>query len=616
VSKILIVDDEPDLIYALQESLAADKALFDVVTAENGREALMILAREDVHLVVADINMPEMNGIELLDEIKRRYPEIGVILMSAYGTEKLRQEIRQTDCLHFIEKPFSIMEFRQLLHDCAEKECQGFAGTLKNIQLEDIIQMCCLSMTSMVIRVKKGLREGTIVINEGEIIHAVHGSVVGEEAFYEIIAWESGSFETLGHISEPIVSIQKGWQHLIMEAARLKDERDNQEEKKDVPTKAASLPEVSQAKNEKLRVLIVDDSTMMCNLLTRMLSTDDAIEIIGTANNGEQALEKIGDLKPDLITLDVNMPVMDGSTALKHIMIKSPCPVVIISSIGKQSIQNILDFLRLGAVDFIGKPVKNEDMLAQEQKMIQHIRLAARAKVENFRRVKTPKVIAGKNSRSSGGAKSFLFSPSLVVVNSGIGGYAELIRLVPMLENSIGAAVVLLQTMPQQFLVPFCEYLDQRSSPAIRPLDNTYANRKAIQDESVAFMLEPGSCYVGTHQQSLNLDIVGKEYLLFSQNEQQGSLSGSLGDEHNSSFDDFLVSIAEVFFGDILIVLLSGAEIGNLTGLKSIKEKKGRIIIQQLATCVIPQSLEKAVRERLISAEANPKEIVNEILAI
>ncbi len=631
--KVLIVDDEIEVVDMLCEFLAFDSAIYEIVTACSGSEALAIMDREDIALVLSDVVMPGINGIELLDKIKRHFPEVGVILMSSYGTAEMRDKIQPLDCLRFIEKPFAISELQRLLHENLNKQQQGFAGTLKNMQLTDIIQMCCLATMSMVIQVQQNSHKGIIVISDGEIIHAVCEDSEGEVAFYEILSWERGNFQTLRQPAEMTVSVKKGWQFLLMEAARLKDEKAL---KKDVIVERTKTPQEALAPSEqkpesairpdlkpesgKCRVLIVDDSAMMCKVLTRLLSASGQIEIIGTAQNGEEALEKSEALKPDIITLDVNMPVMGGSTALKHIMLKNPCPVVIISSIGHKGRQNILDFLRLGAVDFIGKPSMNADMAAQEELLVQRICFAASAQVENFQLVKAPPIIANENGSDKQPADwngMPYASPALVIVNSGIGGYAELIRLIPLLNSKMRGAVVALHTMPPEFVNPFCEYLNERSLATVLPLlpPNMESKREGI-DEASPVILKMGSCYLGANQFALDFDIHDDKYGLHIEmrEERPPNSAGKIQNQPVNNFDRFLLSVANSFPGVIIVVLLSGAEVGTLEGLRSIKQIDGWIISQKSDTCMITTPLEKAFDEKLIVLEASVSEIANMIL--
>jgi two-component system chemotaxis response regulator CheB len=265
---------------------------------------------------------------------------------------------------------------------------EGFEGTLKNFRLTDLVQMCCMSSATTTIRVTQDSQQGTIIIKGGEIIHAVCDETVGEEAFFQIMSWKRGCFETLKVGSVPEKTIEKDWEFLLMEGACMGDEQAMTDHR--VGQAEEKVP--AAPRQENVRVLIVDDSPLMCRVLQELLTADEEISVVGVAHDGEEALKKIDELKPTLITLDVNMPVMDGGTALKHIMIKNPCPIVVISRLGSKPPENILDFLRLGAVDFLSKPKKSEEMGHHHQQLIERIKQAAKVRISNFKRVKSPKV--------------------------------------------------------------------------------------------------------------------------------------------------------------------------------------------------------------------------------
>ncbi|CAN2042748.1 two-component system, chemotaxis family, protein-glutamate methylesterase/glutaminase [Candidatus Magnetomoraceae bacterium gMMP-15] len=468
-----------------------------------------------------------------------------------------------------------------------EKQDNGFAGTLKNIQLSDLIQMCCVGVISMTIKVIKDSEYGIIFINDGEIVHAVCGNIKGEEAFYKILAWESGSFETLGASQVSETTIDKGWQYLLMEGARMADEQSVDEDESNEEKDKELI------KNNKLKVLIVDDSLMMCKILENMLSSDKNMLVVGTAKNGEEALKKIDELKPDLITLDVNMPVMDGSTALKHIMIKSPCPVIIISKPVTGSHKKILDFLRLGAVDFINKPVKQSDMSDQEQELVKRVQVAAKAEINNFKRVKLPKILEKK-----GNLDGEFPCNLLAVINSGAGGYAELIKIIPLLPKNIHACIVVFQTMAIELLVPLADYLNQISKINIMPLE--------FSGDSDKFPLQGGMCYLTTTKYCIKLNSIESKSFYLENTENNG--------QEDTCFNIFFNSVAESFSKNVLTVLVSGADILDFTGLKKIKEKEGQIIIQQLSSCLVPHSLKKAAKAGFVDLEASPVEIARQIL--
>jgi two-component system chemotaxis response regulator CheB len=291
----------------------------------------------------------------------------------------------------------------------------------------------------------------------------------------------------------------------------------------------------------------------MCKILTNILTVKEEIEVVGTAKNGEEALLKIDELKPDVVTLDVNMPIMDGSSTLKHIMIKKPCPVIIISSIGNQSQKNILDFLHLGAVDFVSKPEKVEDMTIQQQKIIEKIRTAATAKIGNFKRGKDLKVMAQVQNK----AKDQLPCKHLVVINSGPGGFTELVNTIHLLPSDMNTSILVLHEMPPEFVSPLSGYLNDRTVITVLP----------IQEE---VQLLGGICYIGTTGAHLKFNSSLDNYIV----SVEATISADSRADHH--FGDFLHSVCNSFNGPIKVVLLSGATVDNLDGLRCIKKKMAK----------------------------------------
>jgi two-component system chemotaxis response regulator CheB len=433
-----------------------------------------------------------------------------------------------------------------------------------------------MSGATTAIRVTQDSQQGIIMIKDGNIVQAICNETMGEEAFYQIMSWKKGCFETMD--VSPILErmIDKDWEFLLMEGSRMGDELSVAgSESDETAEKCPSSP-----CQDKVRLLIVDDSPLMCRILQEILTVDDAITVVGIAHDGEEALKKIDELKPNLITLDVNMPVMDGGTALKHIMIKKPCPIVIISKLGSKSPENILDFLCLGAVDFILKPKKSEDMAHHNRQLIERIKLAARVEIGNFKRVRAPRICPKPKGPSGGENPCELF----VVVSSGMGGHAELIKLLSVLPGSLNACLIILQTMPPEFQIPFSEYLNSASGLSVLPLQNNSP-------------LLGGRCYTGIMDVSIEVTSEGGKHSL-------GFGNGSAGPQPKP-FDDFLCSAANTFPGRLLVILLSGAEVGDLEGLRRIKQRNGRVIAQKLTSCLAPYSLQKAIQANLVNLEAD-----------
>ncbi len=459
----------------------------------------------------------------------------------------------------------------------------GFAGTLRHVDLIDLIQMCCLSNVSLGIRVSRASESGSIFIHDGKIVHAVCNDLYGENAFYRIMAWQGGSFETLNVSSFPETTIDQNYQFLLIEAARIADESAEQ--------KKASKKDPL---NQELRVLIVDDSTMMRRALSDMIASDKRITVAGTAKNGEDALGRLGELKPDIITLDVNMPVMNGNSALKHIMIQSPCPVIIISSLGEKAFANIFDFMRLGAVDFIKKPDKKEDLAKHSAALVKKIFTAAMADIDNFTRVKAPAIVKSEQPPNAGQR-----CEQLIIISSGVGGYAELIRLAPFLRPDNKTGLIIFQDMPLEFTEPVADYLNRISMVNFMPLTSKSE-------------LAAGCCYLTPHGSVVGYhnDVsggVGKNGSIFLEPRTL------FGGDNGSMLHLFCNSVAESFAGRIMLVALSGADVGNISGLRNIRKKGGQVIMQRLDTCLLSHPLETIREEGLADHEMTPDEIAKYI---
>jgi CheY-like chemotaxis protein len=217
------VDDEEDMVWTLEHNLANDNLPVEVLVARSGEEALEVLRRTPVSLVVTDIKMPGISGLTLLMEISKHHPGTGVIIMTAYPTADFRNFASTSGALHFIEKPFDIDHLRGLVRN-ALKGGRGFSGTLEGIELTDVIQINSLSRASGVLRIKAGAGEGEVFFRTGAIVHATSGELEGEEAFYRILGFRTGSLDFTRGKESPRQSITKGCEALVLEGMRRLDE--------------------------------------------------------------------------------------------------------------------------------------------------------------------------------------------------------------------------------------------------------------------------------------------------------------------------------------------------------------------------------------------------------
>jgi len=459
-----------------------------------------------------------------------------------------------------------------------KQDGSGFAGTLRNIQITDIIQMCCLAGASLCIRVTQDNERGTIYIEDGEVVHAECGGAVGVGAFFTILGWPSGQFETLEAPAIADPTIKEACQFLLMEAARQADEV-SLSQSQDEAT------EVELIEPEKLKVLIVDDSPIMSRILTSMLTADATIEVAGTAKNGEEALKIMKSLSPDLITMDVNMPVMDGSTALKHIMIGSPCPVIIMSNLLPSSYDTLLSFLNLGAVDFMSKPVKSSNIVMQQQRIVERVHKAAKADVKRFQLLRCPKLKPSDFIVINNGEPCEI----LLIAISGAGGYLETVHMITGLPKAAQTTVLSLQSIPPPFAPTLSSYLNLRSRFEVQ----------ALEDKG---HLNAGRCYIANS--SLDMQFAISDGRLVLRNN-----SAEPGIHTEGSIDRLLSGAAELFQDRVLVMLLSGAEVGNLEGLRAVQSNGGKILAPRPDRCILPASFESAMEANLVSELFDPADL-------
>lgn len=223
MKRVLVVDDEEDMLWMLQRNLNKGMSDVEVLAASSGEEALAVLSDKDINLLITDINMPGMNGLDLLIEVNNRYPETGVIIMTAYPSNSFEREAMMGGSLRFVEKPFDIKDMRQIVGEVL-KTNDGFQGTLDGIDLIDIVQFNGLSKATSALKVTTADQEGMIFFKKGEVVHAMCDNTSGEQAFFKILEFQGGTLQNIRGVEPPIVSIQKNIESLLFESAVRNDE--------------------------------------------------------------------------------------------------------------------------------------------------------------------------------------------------------------------------------------------------------------------------------------------------------------------------------------------------------------------------------------------------------
>ena len=228
--KILLLDDDADLLEMYQEILSQLPSRPDVKTASSGARAMAMLESEPFRLMISDLKMPKMDGLQVLSIVRRKYPELRTVVLTSVPDEQFRSRVYALGVDLYWQKPASESEIRLFL-DCLESllgrdTLPGFRG-LQSKSLVDIIQLECISHNSTVLRITNGPLNGRIWINSGEPTDAESDGVRGEEAFLKVLSWRTGSFETQPAEPDRERTIHKSYNALLLETMQTIDERND-----------------------------------------------------------------------------------------------------------------------------------------------------------------------------------------------------------------------------------------------------------------------------------------------------------------------------------------------------------------------------------------------------
>jgi len=436
-----------------------------------------------------------------------------------------------------------------------ETPSQAFNGWIEGINLPDIVQLMCLSGGDFQLQVRSGEKEGSIFFSEGEVRHAIIGTQTGIDAFYEMMCWPKGAF-CIRPSAPPEITVEVPWNFLLIEALRIADERS-----------AGHVQKETEDQTRRVGVFVVDDSSLVKKALKQIITEDLGGEIAGEATNGKEALEFLEDHKPDLITLDINMPVMGGDLALKHIMVRSPCPVALFSGINREGFARIMDYFRLGAVDFIVKPGVNQSWDSVSERIGRLMSAVHKLKISNVRRARTPRRVQA--SMTPG-----LPANRLILILGGMGGLLEIQKVLPALECRDDTAVLLCQDMGPELLDFFADYMNDFT-------------RITVLSLSHGAPLLSRQCWVS------GWDVPIK---IISDND---GAAVSASKEGGTDFqpEELVMSAAEAFGSGLQIIMLSGSGLDAVDILSAAHDKGAHIIVQEPSSSLLPDELQ-GIRER------------------
>ena len=334
---------------------------------------------------------------------------------------------------------------------------------------------------------------------------------------------------------------------------------------------------MASAPTNKFRVLVVDDSAFMRKVLEAIFTADGGFQVIGQAKDGREAITMAESLKPDVITMDLNMPHMDGLQATAQIMTTNPKPIVIVSSESKEGADSTLKALEYGAIDFVTNPSAGIDLDMQSVKdeLLRKVRMAAKVRVvRTASRIATalqapPKAGAATSPRpaassAANAAPSDMRFP-VVVLAASTGGPATVMRLAPGFTKDFPAAVILVQHMPAAFTTQYAVQLTEFTGIRVKEAE---ANEP----------IQPGTLYICPGGQHLRVSATGRMQL----DGATGRIEGYL-----PNIDVTMESVA-AFAGAMSIgVVLTGMGSDGARGAKAIKSAGGYVVAQDEATSVI-----------------------------
>lgn len=317
---------------------------------------------------------------------------------------------------------------------------------------------------------------------------------------------------------------------------------------------------------KNVTVLIVDDSALIRELFREMLSSAPGITVLDTASDPFEAREKIKQLNPDVLTLDIEMPKMDGLSFLEKIMTLRPMPVIMVSSLTQKGADATLRALELGAFDYIAKPVSNqtrETLTALKETLIEKIRAAARANL----RLNTHRHHDGMPQQP------LTFTPNprarhhLVAIGSSTGGVEALRDLFVQLPDN-APPIVVTQHMPASFTRSFAARLD--SIAPLHVVEATHHQR-----------LQHGHVYIAPGGEThLKIVRLGADYVCKIE-------PGPLVSSHRPSVDILFHSVAEATGGHAVGIILTGMGKDGAAGLKAMRERGAYTIGQDAESCVV-----------------------------
>lgn len=353
----------------------------------------------------------------------------------------------------------------------------------------------------------------------------------------------------------------------------------------------------------KIKAVVIDDSAFMRKSLSIILSSDPDIEIVGTARDGLEGFELVKNTKPDIVTLDIEMPRMDGLTALKKIMAECPTQVVMVSSLTTDGAEATIKALELGAVDFIPKEMSfvSVNIVNIKEELIRKIKTLVKSKAltSRLQKIRTQGGKPGEElpkTKTTGSLPKFGYKAIALGISTG--GPLSLQKVIPLLKQQNDVPIFIVQHMPPKFTKSLADRLNNMSPLTVKEAED----REEVQNGTV--YIAPG----GFHMK-MSKNGNGKIYVNISENP---------GDTlHRPSVDVMLESVLDVYGKYTLGIIMTGMGKDGAEGIKHLKQLGGYCIAQDESTCVVygmPKAIVDAGYADVIAPLEKISEIINKAL--
>lgn len=343
---------------------------------------------------------------------------------------------------------------------------------------------------------------------------------------------------------------------------------------------------------KKIRILVVDDSAFMRRLIVNMLETVPNYKVIKTAVNGIEALKAVERHKPDVVTLDIEMPEIDGITALVYIMEQFPTPVIMVTGFSKFLGEETIKALEYGAVGFVRKPngLVSKNLTEIKKDLIQQVKIAARVDVKKLKPLKQQRSPIRKERLLLKSANK------IIVMVSSSGGPRALAQIIPVLPGDLKAGILIVQHMPAEFIYSFAARLDWESQLKVKVAENGDSIKQGV------VLIAQANHHCKVVSNGKNEEII--KLTPFTGKEESNLISG----------DETMISLAPIYGKNAIGIVLTGMGADGTNGFKEIKNNGGFTIAEDKSTAIVFGMPKEAIKAGVVDKILPLDKIVNAII--